>query len=163
MRRTSTVGRERKEPSPPAGGRAHSSAAEVRRLYAAYRANREPSDDEIVRLIDRGLGVVAVDELRAIGFSNVEIDDLAVPTRTERHRRERGEKLTHHESERVVRLLRLRALAERAFNNRAKADAWLRDPLSILDGRSPLSLARNEFGARHVEMLLARIEWGAAA
>lgn len=163
MRRPSTIRRERKEPSPPAGGRAHSSAAEVRRLYAAYRANREPSDDEILQLIDRGLDATAIDELRAIGFSNVEIDDLAIPARTERHRRDREQKLTHQESERVVRLLRLRALAERAFNNRAKADAWLRDPLSILDGRSPLSLARNEFGARHVETLLAKIEWGAAA
>src|SRR5512145_1198718 len=97
MRRTSTIRRERKEPSPPAGGRAHSSAAEVRRLYAAYRANREPSDDEILQLIDRGLDATAIDELRAIGFSNVEIDDLAIPARTERHRRDREQKLTHPE------------------------------------------------------------------
>src|SRR5512134_943739 len=134
MRRTSTVRRERKDGPRPACGRAHSDACELRRLYAAYRSNREPSDDDVRRLIDCGLGVAALDELRAAGFSNVEIADLAMPARMERHRRERGEKLTHEESEKLVRLLRLRALAERAFDDRTTADAWRRDGFAIRDG-----------------------------
>jgi uncharacterized protein (DUF2384 family) len=35
--------------------------------------------------------------------------------------------------------------------------------LGILDGKSPLEMARTEAGARLIEQLLAKLDWGAAA
>jgi uncharacterized protein (DUF2384 family) len=47
--------------------------------------------------------------------------------------------------------------------DRPKANRWLRDNLVILDGKPPLEIARTESGARVVEQMLAKIDWGAAA
>ena len=71
--------------------------------------------------------------------------------------------LSIEESERVVRLTRIQALAEDVFDDVDKANRWLREPLGILDGKSPLEVARTEAGARLIEQLLAKLDWGAAA
>jgi putative toxin-antitoxin system antitoxin component (TIGR02293 family) len=62
-----------------------------------------------------------------------------------------------------VRLTRIQALAEDVFGNLEKANRWLRENLVILDGKAPLEVAQTEFGARVVEQILAKIDWGAAA
>ena len=54
-------------------------------------------------------------------------------------------------------------MAEDVFGDAAKANIWLREGLSVLDGKAPLDLAQTEAGARVVEQLLAKIDWGAAA
>ena len=53
--------------------------------------------------------------------------------------------------------------ARRKFVDAEKANRWLREPLGILDGRSPLEVARTDSGARLIEQILAKIDWGAAA
>ena len=67
------------------------------------------------------------------------------------------------ESDRVVRLTRIQALAEHVFQDVYKANRWLRERLAILDGKCPLDVARTEAGARLIEQLLAKLDWGAAA
>jgi putative toxin-antitoxin system antitoxin component (TIGR02293 family) len=57
----------------------------------------------------------------------------------------------------------LQALAEDVFGDSAKANVWLREPLGELNGKPPLELAQTEAGARVVEQILAKIDWGAAA
>jgi putative toxin-antitoxin system antitoxin component (TIGR02293 family) len=64
---------------------------------------------------------------------------------------------------RVVRLMRIQALAEDVFGDAEKANRWLRQSLAILDEKPPLEVARTESGARIVEQMLAKIDWGAAA
>jgi uncharacterized protein (DUF2384 family) len=54
-------------------------------------------------------------------------------------------------------------MAEDVFGNAEKANGWLREGLGILDGRAPLDVARTDSGARVVEQILAKIDWGAAA
>ena len=49
------------------------------------------------------------------------------------------------------------------FDDKQKANRWLRESLGVLDDKSPLELAQTESGARLVEQLLAKIDWGAAA
>ena len=71
--------------------------------------------------------------------------------------------LSVEESDRVVRLARIQALAEDTFGDAGKANRWLRQPLGILDDKSPLELAQTESGTRVIEQLLAKIDWGAAA
>jgi putative toxin-antitoxin system antitoxin component (TIGR02293 family) len=80
-----------------------------------------------------------------------------------RHRKTRKEPLSTDESDRVVRLTRIQSLSENLFGDAAKAHRWLREPLGILDGKSPLEVARTDSGARLIEQVLAKIDWGAAA
>jgi uncharacterized protein (DUF2384 family) len=58
---------------------------------------------------------------------------------------------------------RIQALSEDVFGDAQKANRWLRENLAILDGKPPLEIARTESGARVVEQMLAKIDWGAAA
>jgi putative toxin-antitoxin system antitoxin component (TIGR02293 family) len=74
-----------------------------------------------------------------------------------------GEPLSIEESDRLVRLVRIQALAEDVFGDVARANRWLREELGILDRKSPLQVARTEAGARLIEQLLAKLDWGAAA
>ena len=62
-----------------------------------------------------------------------------------------------------MRLARIQAIAEEVFGDEQKANRWLREPLGILDGKMRLEVAQTDAGARVVEQLLAKIDWGAAA
>jgi putative toxin-antitoxin system antitoxin component (TIGR02293 family) len=64
---------------------------------------------------------------------------------------------------RALTMTRIQALAEDVFGDVERANRWLCEPLGILDGKSPLEVARTEAGARLIEQLLAKLEWGAAA
>jgi putative toxin-antitoxin system antitoxin component (TIGR02293 family) len=67
------------------------------------------------------------------------------------------------ESDRLVRLARIQALAEDVFGDSKRANRWLREGLGILGDKSPLDVARTDAGARVIEQILAKIDWGAAA
>jgi putative toxin-antitoxin system antitoxin component (TIGR02293 family) len=121
------------------------------------------SEADLVRVVLGRIPLKALGAMRASGFSDREIDRFVIPSRTRRHRETRREALTVEESDRLVRLARIQALTEDVFGDRAKANKWLRESLGILDGRSPLEMARTETGARIVEQILGKIAWGAAA
>ena len=121
------------------------------------------SEADLARIVHRGIRLRVLGHLERVGFSKQEIERFIIPARTWRHRKSRREPLTIDESDRVVRLTRIQALAEDVFGDIAKANRWLRQGLGILDGKPPLELARTESGARLIEQLLARIDWGAAA
>lgn len=61
-----------------------------------------------------------------------------------------------------MRITRIRAIAEDVFGDAEKANRWLREGLGILGGQTPLEVAHTDSGARVVEQILARIDWGAA-
>lgn len=122
------------------------------------------SDADLARIVHRRLKLKVLSHLVQSGlFSKQEIYDLIIPARTWTHRKVRKEPLTIEESDRVVRLARIQALAEDVFGNVDKAHNWLRQPLKILDGKRPLEVARTETGARLIEQIIAKIDWGAAA
>jgi putative toxin-antitoxin system antitoxin component (TIGR02293 family) len=73
------------------------------------------------------------------------------------------EPLAVEESDRLLRLARIQALAEDVFGDVVKANRWLRERLGLLGGKAPLELAQTDVGARVVERILAKIDWGAAA
>jgi putative toxin-antitoxin system antitoxin component (TIGR02293 family) len=100
---------------------------------------------------------------RTGALSDAEIQTFIIPSRTRRHRQEKREPLSIEESDRLVRITRILAMAEDVMGSASKAHSWLREPLGELDGEAPLSLARTEAGARVVEQILAKIDWGAAA
>lgn len=121
------------------------------------------SEADLARLVSHGIRLSVLANIEKAGFSRQEIERLIIPARTWRHRKTRREPLTLEESDRVVRLTRIQALAEDVFGDVEKANRWLRQGLAILDGKAPLEVARTEVGARLVAQILAKIDWGAAA
>jgi putative toxin-antitoxin system antitoxin component (TIGR02293 family) len=121
------------------------------------------SDADLAQLVQAGIPEQAVAAVQGRSFSDREIERFVIPARTRRHRRQRKQPLTIEESDRLVRLARVQALAEDVFGDAEKAGQWLRQGLGILNGQAPLELARTEAGIRVVEQVLGRIDWGAAA
>jgi putative toxin-antitoxin system antitoxin component (TIGR02293 family) len=76
------------------------------------------------------------------------------------HRRKREGKIDGEESERLVRYQRLLEKAGEVFGDRQDAREWLTYPQPGLGGAIPIEFARTEMGAREVENLLGRLEYG---
>ena len=76
------------------------------------------------------------------------------------HRRKAKGKLDPAESDRVVRFARLMGKAVEVMESEVNARQWLTSPQVGLGGAVPLEYAETEVGAREVEDLLGRIEYG---
>jgi len=76
------------------------------------------------------------------------------------HRRKASGKLDPAESDRVVRFARLMGKAVTVLESEDNARQWLTSPQFGLGGAVPLDYADTEVGAREVEDLLGRIEYG---
>ncbi len=77
-----------------------------------------------------------------------------------RYRKEPREHMDANVSDRLYRIARIFALAEEVLEDKESAKRWLHRPQSGLGERTPLELMKNEAGAREVEELLYRIEYG---
>jgi putative toxin-antitoxin system antitoxin component (TIGR02293 family) len=88
-----------------------------------------------------------------------QIRDRLVPPATYKRR---ASTLKPDESERVERLARVMALAEDAFGSSDDARRFLATPHPELDGDRPLDASQTELGARQVEEVLWRMEYGLA-
>ena len=121
-----------------------------------------PSPD-LVRQVRGGLPISAVQSVLDSGRLNAaELDLVVLPRRTLANRRRLGT-LTPEQSDRLVRVARVIALAEATFGDRHKAAIWLRRPTTVLAGEKPLERLDTDEGAREVETLLGRIGHGLAA
>lgn len=76
------------------------------------------------------------------------------------HRRKKSGHLETSESERVVRFARLFGLTMEVFETEEAAREWLKAANPGTADESPLSYADTEFGAREVENLLGRLDYG---
>ena len=76
------------------------------------------------------------------------------------HRRKTQGKIARNESEKLVRYQRLLKKAEDVFGDRDAAREWLTSPQLGLGNIKPVEFAKSEIGAREVENLLGRIEYG---
>jgi putative toxin-antitoxin system antitoxin component (TIGR02293 family) len=121
------------------------------------------SQTDLALAVRRRLPLAALKGLSQAGMTDQEIERFVIPQRTRRHRQEKNQPLTVDESDRAVRLVRVQTIAEETFADREKARIWLRKPLAVLAGETPLDIAQTESGARVIETLLAKIAWGAAA
>ena len=65
--------------------------------------------------------------------------------------------------ERLLRTRRLFEYARTVFDDEATARAWLSTPNAALSGRSPLPLLDTDAGARLVDAVLTRLEFGVYA
>jgi putative toxin-antitoxin system antitoxin component (TIGR02293 family) len=76
------------------------------------------------------------------------------------HRRKVQGKIDQDESERLMRYQRLLKKAEDVFGDVESARTWMTTKQPGLAKAVPLDFARTEIGAREVENLLGRIEYG---
>lgn len=76
-------------------------------------------------------------------------------------RRKKDNKLSSGESDRLLRVARIMAIAEEVFDyDTPKAVSWLKTGNRALDGEKPFELLGSEVGARQIEELLMQIEYG---
>jgi putative toxin-antitoxin system antitoxin component (TIGR02293 family) len=125
----------------------------------------EPVNDdlELARRLEDGLPISAVDRVsRLISPGDAGFRDRLVARATLARRRHQ-ERLTLEEGERVERFARLWAHAVRLFKDQADARRFFATPHMLLRGQRPIDLARSGVGARAVEDVLGRLEFGSAA
>jgi len=127
--------------------------------FAQLLGIRASNLNELLRAIARGIPYDAIEALqRAIGVDVGEM--IQVPPRTLRRRRNEG-RFTPEESDRLVTAARVISRVLDLFQGDAQAArTWLADPAVAFGGATPLEVARSETGAREVENLIGRIQYG---
>lgn len=122
-------------------------------------------DTEADSAIREGLSIDLAGHLQELfGLSNAEAAQLIGRSRSTYTRyRNQGAELGPAEAERVVRYVRLVALAAETFGGQDTAVEWMREPNVRLNGRTPLEMAETDPGARVVRDLLLGIQHGHVA
>ena len=123
------------------------------------KKSRQPAN-----LIERVREGLPVSELAALQTDlQVPLEQLASKlaiSRATLQRRKASGKLSPDESDKLMRFSRLLDHASDVFGDAAKAREWLKSPQRGLGGAVPLEYAETEIGAREVENLLGRIDYG---
>ena len=116
---------------------------------------------ELIRRIQKGL---PFSDLKALQTQiDVPLEQLAGKlsiSRSTLQRRKTNGRLSPDESDKVMRFARLLEHATDVFGDIDKARAWLKHPQYGLGGAVPLDYAETEIGAREVDNLLGRIDYG---
>jgi putative toxin-antitoxin system antitoxin component (TIGR02293 family) len=119
------------------------------------------SSEGVVDAIREGLPVRELELLRhSLGIPMENLARRLGISKATLHRRKAQGRLAKDESDRVVRYARLMGKAMEVFENEQDARLWLSSPQFGLAGAVPLGYAETEAGAREVEDLLGRIEFG---
>lgn len=118
---------------------------------------------DLVPEVKYGLPVGEFDVLRDMfDLSDAELAPklgISVPT-LYRRRQEKG-RLDPESSDKVIRFARLFGMALEFFNgDEPAARRWFSRPAPALGGVRPLEMAETEIGARLVEQLIGRLEYG---
>ncbi|HEV3149052.1 MAG TPA: antitoxin Xre/MbcA/ParS toxin-binding domain-containing protein [Chthoniobacterales bacterium] len=111
--------------------------------------------------IHAGLSFRAVQNLqKALDVPMEKLASVLGMSRATLHRRKIQGKIDKEESEKLVRYQRLLKKAEDVFGDAKAAREWLTNRQAGLGNAVPLEFAKTEIGAREVENLLGRIEYG---
>jgi putative toxin-antitoxin system antitoxin component (TIGR02293 family) len=118
------------------------------------------SESDVVRMVDAGLPAAAFTQLTsALNIG----PELIAPESTIRRRVQENQRFTTDESERMVRIARVHALAAELFGDEAAARVWLNAPAVYVPGAAavtPYKLSVTDAGARLVEDMLLRTAHG---
>jgi len=118
------------------------------------------SEFDLAEIVENGLPTGSIAHLKEKGLTSSELSGIVISPRTLKLRKERGEQLSDEETGRVVRVVRIVALAEHVFGNHEKALIWLRSKDDRINQQSPLSVLRTESGGCLVEKMLWQIDEG---
>src|SRR5438128_10498133 len=120
---------------------------------------KHPTD--LIRQIQKGLRFSELETLQ--NSIDMPFEQLAAKlsiSRSTLQRRKAAGRLSPDESDKVMRFSRLLEHATNVFGDVQKARAWLKHPQYGLGGAVPLDYAETEIGAREVDDLLGRIDYG---
>ena len=122
---------------------------------------RNEQGGELHKAVRDGLPFRSFEKVaEALDLRAGELSDLiGVASRT-LARRKQTKVLSAVESDRLVGIARIAALAEETLGSRENARGWLRDVNRALGGVTPLSCLDTEPGRRQVEEILHRISYG---
>jgi putative toxin-antitoxin system antitoxin component (TIGR02293 family) len=124
-------------------------------------ASKGLTASRMIAAIRTGLPIRELDELRE--KLNMPMEKLTAKlgiSKATLHRRKATGRLGPEESDRLLRFARLLGRAVEVLESEQNARAWLSSPQVGLGGEVPLDYAETELGAREVEDLLGRIEYG---
>lgn len=129
--------------------------------WSIFKSRTVPTSAEVRERIKRGLPYRSLESVRErLRLSVPEAASvLHMPPRTLARRRQ-ARKLDADESDRLYRLARVAAQAFAVFGTEDKAATWLHRPNRALNGEVPIRLLDTDVGARQVEDILGRIEYG---
>ena len=117
---------------------------------------------ELIASIKRGLDYASMEHfIRKANLRRDEaIDLVGISARTLVRRKEQG-RLSPDESDRLVRAARIVSQAQQLFEGDSSgAYRWLKTSQPALGGATPMEYAGTEAGAREVEALIHRLEYG---
>jgi putative toxin-antitoxin system antitoxin component (TIGR02293 family) len=115
----------------------------------------------LIQSIKEGLPLRELEDLRSnLGLPMDKLAAILGFSKATLHRRKASGRLDLLESDRVVRFARLFGQAVAVLESGDHARQWLSSPQVGLGGALPLEYAQTEVGAREVEDLLGRIEYG---
>lgn len=120
------------------------------------------SPSKLVQMLQAGLPFGELEDLQAsLAIPSERLAPMLGISKATLHRRKgTAGKLPPAVSDRVLRYARLLGQALTVFNHLDAAKLWLNAPQVGLGGAVPLDYAKTEIGAREVENLLGRIEYG---
>jgi len=130
-------------------------------LQKKTRSAKAKHPTELIRQIQKGLRFSELETLQ--NSIDMPFEQLAAKlsiSRSTLQRRKAAGRLSPDESDKVMRLSRLLEHATKVFGDIEKARAWLKFPQRGLGGAVPLDYAETEVGAREVDNLLGRIDYG---
>ncbi len=130
-------------------------------LVSTVTGVRSKNRAKMLTVIKKGINFTAIGRLEeAFHTSQKEVAKLlSIPPSTLTRRKKDGQ-LNTEESDRVVRFAHLKDNADELMGGDDAAITWLRTPLEILGGETPLERARTELGFRDVEDLIGRLKHG---
>ena len=125
-------------------------------------SHQSDTTHKLTRMVRQGLPPSAAEHIAEYyGLSYQQVSELiGISIRTlERHRRE-NKPLSPVQSDRLLRYARVAARTEAVFENTWAAQNWLKRANPALGGEIPMYLLDTEMGAKQVDDVLVRIEYG---
>jgi putative toxin-antitoxin system antitoxin component (TIGR02293 family) len=119
------------------------------------------SQEDLVERVRKGLPFTALSAvMEEYGISrDLMCDVLQLSSRNFLRRKEQS-RLSADESDRLYRLARVLAHADRVFEDPDESAEWIRTPNASLGKQQPLTLLDTDIGVQQVDQVLGRIEHG---
>lgn len=129
--------------------------------YIHGTADSGYTPNQLISTLKQGLPVQELDDLRkGLDLPMDRLAPILGISKATLHRRKTTGRLDQAESDRVLRFARLLGRSVEVMESVEHARLWLNSPQVGLGGAVPLEFAETEVGAREVEDLLGRIEYG---
>jgi putative toxin-antitoxin system antitoxin component (TIGR02293 family) len=119
------------------------------------------SPEELVDKVRNGLPFAALSAvMEEYGISRDVVCDVLQLSSRNFLRRKEQKRLSADESDRLYRLARVLAHANRVFENSDESAEWIQTPNAALGKQQPLTLLDTDIGVQQVDQVLGRIEHG---